>query len=184
MPCEDRSTSSASAASASAEAPRITHGRSRSWLNRAEPAAVSRQNIPVAGDEANGIRTACSRPRSATHVTGSDHCCFMYGPVGPSAKAGCCSPQWPRYESQARGPVVGGSSPSGSTSSSGSMTSTGPVVSSQPKPVAALLPNHRPDSKYEACEPSAEKTIGCVPSVEEDHVASVGMANCEPSCWA
>ena len=127
--------------------------------------------MPVAGDEANGIRTACSRPRSSTHVAGSDHCCFMYGPVGPSANAGCCSPQWPWYDSHANGPSVGGSSPSGSTISSGSMTSTGPVVSSQPKPVAALLPNHSPDSKYEACEPSAEKTIGCVPSDEEDLVA-------------
>src|SRR6185295_3889154 len=111
----------------------------------------------------------------------SSHRSLVAGPVGPSSKNGSFSPQCPAYDNQANSPSFGASR--GNATTSGRSRSIGLRVSSHPKPVAPLLPNHRVDEKYEAWEPCAAYTTGCVPSASLIF-SSPASAYSAPSCCA
>ena len=87
------------------------------------------------------------RHSSSDQVTGSVHCTFVFGPVGPVF--GPCSfcPQWPAYASQANGAVADRGGASGKSTAWVLSIREGAVVLSQPKPSWALWPSQTDCSK-------------------------------------
>ena len=94
--------------------------------------------------------------------TGSSHCRFSAGPVGPEYGPRTRSPHSPANDSQANLPVVG--AVGGRRTTSGSTLVDGVRVSSHPMPVSALKPSQSRCEKNCACDPAAGKTTGRSPS--------------------
>ena len=101
-----------------------------------------------------GTAVLLLRHVSSAQVTGSVHCVFMFGPVGPLFGPLSFWPQWPVNASQAYGAVADAGA-AGRRTAVVCVFVDGPRVSSQPNPSCALAPSQRVCLKKFACEPAA-----------------------------
>ena len=113
-------------------------------------------------------------------MTGSVHCVFMFGPVGPLFGPLSFWPQRPVNASHAYGAVADAGA-AGRRTTVVCVFVEGPRVSSQPNPSCALAPSQRVCLKKFACEPAAAYTTGCVPCFSS--FVSSHAARSAPECW-
>ena len=119
-------------------------------------ATAAQKNVVALGPKivVPGTAALLLRHVSSAQVTGSVHCVFVFGPVGPLFGPLSFWPHRPLNASQAYGAVAEAGA-AGRRTTVVCVFVDGPRVSSQPNPSCALAPSQSLCSKKFACEPAA-----------------------------